>query len=87
VINSLRGSSSFFEAERKPVALHLHTRGRVEWVEQWHYAGNAMAIATAATARECISYIATDDLGAEPLALIALKVLRDSITVGERRAD
>jgi hypothetical protein len=71
----------FCKAEQKPVAFHLHTQGRVEWVEQWKYAGTSMAIATATTARECISYIATDDLGAEQLALIALKVLRDSITV------
>jgi len=76
----------YCRAERKPVALHLQPRGGFVWVEQWHHAGTPTAIATARTVEESVSYIAIEDLGAEQLALVTLKVLRDSIAAAPTAA-
>jgi hypothetical protein len=69
----------FRRLEAKPVALHLHSGGATEWVEEWQFGGNQSAVATARTVEASISYIAVENLGAEQLSLVVLKVLRDSI--------
>lgn len=76
----------FCGTESMPVALHLRTQGSFGWAERWHYAGSGEAIGAAIAAQGCLNYIATDGLGAEQLALVALKVLRDSINVAPTRA-
>jgi hypothetical protein len=70
----------FSHVEAKPVAFHLHPQGRVVWVEDWEYAGSSLAVATARTVEASLSYLVTENLGAEQLSLVVLKVLRDSIT-------
>ena len=69
----------YCESERKPVGLHLPGRGSALWIEHWHYAGSPSAVATARVAEAAVSYVVTDELGAEQLSLLALKVVRDSI--------
>jgi hypothetical protein len=71
----------FSSADSSPVGLHLRSQGAFEWVERWQYAGSLGAITAAATAQACVNYIATQDLGADQLSIVALKVLRDSIVV------
>jgi hypothetical protein len=71
--------SWFCRAELKPVALHLLGQGAAVWVEQWQYAGNPSAVATARTVEAAVAYLEVDDLEAPQLSLIALKVLRDAI--------
>ena len=72
--------------ERKAVALHLLGQGSAVWAERWEYAGSPKAIATARTIEAAISYVTVDDLGAEQLSLIVLKVLRDTISVAGAEA-
>lgn len=69
----------FCRAELKPVALHLMSGGAAIWVEQWQYAGNASAVATARTVEASVGYLEIDGLEAQQLSLIVLKVLRDAI--------
>ncbi len=53
--------------------------GAAIWVEQWQYAGNASAVATARTVEASVGYLEIDGLKAQHLSLIVLKVLRDAI--------
>jgi hypothetical protein len=76
----------FCRAESMPVALHLRMQGSFGWTERWQYAGNQSAIQTANAAQSCLNYIPTENLPAEQLALVALKVLRDSISVAPSSA-
>ena len=69
----------FSQRDRKPVAFHLHPQGAVVWVEDWEYAGSPQAIATARAVEASLSYVVIENLGAEQLSLVVLKVLRDSI--------
>ncbi len=48
-------------------------------MEDWEYAGSPQAIATARAVEASLSYVVIENLGAEQLSLIVLKVLRDSI--------
>jgi hypothetical protein len=66
--------------EAKPVSLHLRRQGAITWVEHWEYGGSPLAVATAGTVEASLSYLVTENLGAEQLSLVVLKVLRDSIT-------
>jgi hypothetical protein len=76
----------YCEAERKPVGLHLPSRGSALWVEQWQYAGNPTAVSTARVVEAAIAYLVTEYLAAEQLSLVALKVLRDCIAAAPASA-
>jgi hypothetical protein len=76
----------YCEAERKPVGLHLPSQGSAVWVEQWQYAGNPTAVSTVRVVEAAISYVVTEYLAEEQLALVALKVLRDSIAAAPATA-
>jgi hypothetical protein len=76
----------FSHPEAKPVAVHLRPQGAITWVEDWEYGGSSLAIATARTVEASLSYLATQNLAAEQLSLVVLKVLRDSITAAGPRA-
>lgn len=69
----------YCRAERKPVGLYLPSGGSALWVEQWQYAGSPAAVSTARIVESSIGYVVIDNLGAEQLSLVVLKVLRDSI--------
>jgi hypothetical protein len=71
----------FSKAESNAVALHLMTQGHFEWVERWKFAGSPSGVGAANAAQACVNYISTENLGVEELALVALKVLRDTIAV------
>lgn len=76
----------FSKVDVKPVALHLRSQGAFTWVEDWEYAGSQLAVATARAVEASVSYLATENLAAEQLSLVVLKVLRDSITAAGPQA-
>ncbi len=65
--------------ESKPVALHLLSGGRGEWVETWAFGGIERGIDNASFAVGAMRHINPARLSLEQAKIVGLKVLRDTI--------
>jgi proteasome beta subunit len=65
--------------EHKPVALHLFSGGRAEWVGTWAFGGVERGIDNASFAVGAMRHIDPAQLSLEQAKIVALKVLRDAI--------